>query len=479
MIFSSSTFIVFFIALLAIYAGCRNHTQRAAVLLAGSIIFYASWRPAYLILLFSSLIFNYLVYKSLLKKPLKWVLISGIVIDLVVLAGFKYLALMIETGLWLLSWVEQSQSISAPDWIDWALPLGISFFTFQMLSALIDTYRGEWQYSITFSKWCLYVSFFPQLIAGPIVRAHELIVQLNDLKPIKMDHIKVGAAIFVGGLIKKVLFADNLGPIVDNLYARPEQLSLTLAWIASIAFAMQIYFDFSGYSEMALGLARIFGIVLPRNFCYPYISRNFTEFWRRWHITLSQWLRDYLYIAMGGNQRSTYRNYQNLMITMLLGGLWHGAGWTFVFWGFLHGSYLIFYRWLRIAFDVLRIEQGSVVDRILSWVGLPTTFILTCFTWVFFRAIMFPDAWQISGLMLGIVESGSPLVDIRLYEKLIVLAAFCLVFVEPFVVSFFNRRGLDWWWEFPFVLRGAVYTTLTLLILVLGGPTQKFVYFDF
>jgi Predicted membrane protein involved in D-alanine export len=211
---------------------------------------------------------------------------------------------------------------------------GHQLYTFHMLSVMIDVYRGEWTRRISFRSWWLYVSFFPHMIAGPILRASELVAQLENLAPLKAADVKLGALIFMVGLVKKVLFADNLSPLADGLFAHPEQLDFYSAWFAATAFALQIYFDFSGYSEMAIGLARVFGVTLPRNFLYPYTSQSVREFWQRWHITLSRWLRDYLYISLGGNRHGRARNLINLMTTMLLGGLWHGAAWTFVVWGF-------------------------------------------------------------------------------------------------------------------------------------------------
>jgi len=276
------------------------------------------------------------------------------------------------------------------------------------------------------------------------------------------------------------IFADNLAPIVDRLYSYPEQLDFTLSWLATTAFGMQIYLDFSGYSEMAIGIAWMLGIQLPRNFRYPYISRNFSEFWTRWHITLSQWLRDYLYISLGGSHCNAARAYFNLMVTMLLGGLWHGAGWTFIFWGFLHGAYLILYHGLKGAFNRLKLTAENGVGRLLSWIGWPTTFILTSFTWVFFRAESFEQAWTISGAMTGVIEHSGPLADVRLYESILILFTLVLVLIEPLFVRTIQRTGVDWWWNrIPFPVRGVTYASIVLLLVVLGGLTQKFIYFDF
>lgn len=480
MIFSSFSFILFFLALLAIYGRLTTVKQRAGLLLAGSILFYASWEPVYLLLLGSSLFVNHRLYLHILKRRSRSLVIMGIVINLAVLGAFKYLGLVIETGSWFAHLFDHSVIVARPQWANWVLPLGISFFTFQMLSALIDAYRGEWKRAVDFREWCLYVTFFPQLIAGPIVRAHQLFDQLEGLRPLSSANLRVGAVIFVGGLIKKSVFADNLGPIVDRLYAHPEQLDFMLSWLATVAFGMQIYLDFSGYSEMALGLAWMLGIQLPRNFLYPYISRNFSEFWTRWHITLSCWLRDYLYIPLGGSRCSLSRTYFNLMVTMLLGGLWHGAGWTFVFWGFLHGSYLVAYHVLSRIYSAWGLVRDQGPGRILSLLGWPLTFALTSFTWVFFRAPSFDRAWTISGTMLGMGHPVGVLVSLRMYEMMMILGTFGLVLMEPLIVGRLQKKGVDWWWaRVPFAVRGFAYAGLTLFVIVLGGHTQKFIYFDF
>ncbi len=480
MIFSSFSFILFFLALLSVYARARTTAQRAGILLAGSILFYASWEPIYLLLLGFSLFVNHRLYLSILRKAKRWLLVGGIVFNLMVLGAFKYVGLFVESGLWLAHLSGADVAVSRPEWANWVLPLGISFFTFQMLSALIDAYRGDWRREVDFREWCLYVTFFPQLIAGPIVRSKELFDQIENLQPLSSANLKIGAVIFAGGLLKKAVFADNLAPLVDRLYSHPEQLDFGISWLATTAFGLQIYLDFSGYSEMALGLGWMLGVQLPRNFKYPYISRNFSEFWTRWHITLSQWLRDYLYIPLGGSRCSLPRTYTNLMITMLLGGLWHGAGWTFVFWGFLHGSYLVIYHRLTAAYDAMGITAQGPAGRVLSALGLPLTFVLTSFTWVFFRAPSFDSAWTISSAMLGMAPAGIDPLPVRLFETWLVGLTFALVMMEPVIVSSLQDKGIKWWWtKIPFPVRGAVYASFALLIVVLGGYTQKFIYFDF
>ena len=477
MLFSSPTFLVFFAALLIVYAGARNYRERATIILVGSLIFYASWKPAYLILLGLSVSLNYLIYSALSVTRSKRLLTLGLVLNLGFLGVIKYLGMVLESLLNLGAWLNIPLINAPSDWMHWALPLGISFYTFHMLSVMIDVYRGAWTHRISFRSWWLYVTFFPHMIAGPILRASELVEQLENLQPLKAKNIKLGTLIFMAGLIKKVLFADNLAPLANDLFSHPEALDFYTAWLAATAFALQIYFDFSGYSEMAIGLALTLGIVLPRNFIHPYTSRSVREFWQRWHITLSRWLRDYLYISLGGNRKGTARNLTNLLITMLLGGLWHGAAWTFVFWGFLHGSYLILHRLLLDLYTRLGIVDNSYTSRALSWLGWPITLILIWITWIFFRAPSFHDAWIITAAMAGLSNASENLI-IRHYVQVLIWTSLLFTLVEP-AIERKLKQAMQYWEHLHFTLRGAVYAGITLTIIFFGGSSQKFIYFDF
>lgn len=479
MIFSSPDFIIFFLALLLLYSQLTTVQQRSTLLLVASFIFYASWQPWYLLLLISSLWLNYQLYIRLISAPQKRILVLGIVLNLAVLAFFKYLGMFYGTWLWLQQIAGYEVEAVLPSWTSWILPLGISFFTFQMLSALIDAWRREWLTPISFRQWCLYVTFFPQLIAGPIVRPKQLFTQLEQLPALNLKDIKLGAVIFAAGFIKKVVFSDNLAPFVEQLYSIPLQLDFELAWLATIAFGCQIYLDFSGYSEMAIGLALMLSIHLPRNFLYPYISSNVSEFWTRWHISLSQWLRDYLYIPLGGSKGSLSRTYFNLTLTMLLGGLWHGASWVFVIWGGLHGAYLMAYHFLAHCYRSCHITAESRLGQGLKYAGVVVTFIAISFSWVFFRADSFEAAIAITLAMLGLSEA-EPAIWLRSYQYFLVYLTLALIFMEPFIVHFFQRVGIAWWWgKVHFSLRGLTYAGLMLFFIVFSGSTQKFIYFDF
>jgi len=477
MVFSSPTFLLFFAVLLLFYAGARNYRERAAVILVGSLIFYASWKPVYLVLLSASVSLNYLIYSGLSATRSKPLLMAGLVLNLGFLGVVKYLGMLLDSFLGLGAWLDSPLIDAPPGWMDWALPLGISFYTFHMLSVMIDVYRGEWTHRISFRAWWLYVTFFPHMIAGPILRASELVEQLEDLQPLKAGNIRLGALIFMAGLIKKVLFADNLAPLADELFSHPGALDFYTAWLATTAFALQIYFDFSGYSEMAIGLALSLGVALPRNFLHPYTSRSVREFWQRWHITLSRWLRDYLYISLGGNRRGKARNMSNLMITMLLGGLWHGAAWTFVFWGVLHGAYLVLHRLLLDFYARLGVTAGSLASLALSWLGWPVTLVLVWVTWVFFRAPTFHDAWIMTAAMAGL-SGVTDAPAVRNYMQVLVWASLLLVLLEPRIERGL-KQGLQRWGHLHFSLRGAAYAGIVLALIFMGGSSQKFIYFDF
>src|SRR5574337_1600178 len=258
-IFSSASFFVFLLATLAAFAAARTTAQRAGLMLAASLVFYSSWKPAYLPLLLGSLSVNYVLYLRLLQSRSRTVLVAAVTLNLVFLGAAKYLAFVTETLFTLAGLAGLRAPAAAPAWMHWALPLGISFYTFHMLSAMFDAYRGVWAKHVSFARWCLYVTFFPHLIAGPILRPGQLIDQLGELAPIQAENCRLGGTIFVAGLLKKTLFADNLASIADAAYNHAGALDSAAAWIGTLAFAFQIYFDFSGYSEMAIGLARIFG----------------------------------------------------------------------------------------------------------------------------------------------------------------------------------------------------------------------------
>lgn len=385
MLFNSYEFILLFLPLtLLVYyriGGISHHRVAIAWLVGASLFFYAWWNPAYLYLMLFSIIFNYTVGVSLSGKPSKFLLATGIAANLALLGYYKYANFFVDNINHLVGSDFNLGTI--------LLPLAISFFTFQQIAYLMDAYRGETR-EYNFLHYCLFVTFFPQLIAGPIVHHREMLPQFAKAESYLYNHsnLAIGLTIFAIGLFKKVGLADNIAVYATPVFDAAEAgtaLSFFDAWSGALAYTFQLYFDFSGYSDMAIGLARMFGIRLPLNFHSPYKADNIIDFWRRWHMTLSRFLRDYLYIPLGGNRKGNSRRHINLMITMLLGGLWHGAGWTFIIWGGLHGLYLIInHMWhgLRKSWGH-DLTQHSVLGR---WSGRILTFLAVVVAWVFFRA---------------------------------------------------------------------------------------------
>lgn len=377
MLFNSFGFLFFFLPLiLAGYQLMRRHG--VAWLGICSLFFYAWWDWRFLPLLLLSICFNYGAGRAigtLSGWQRKAVLIAALAANLGVLIWFKYAAFLfgISPGL--------------------PLPIGISFFTFTQIAFLVDCWRGAAR-EPRFGPYLLFVSYFPHLVAGPVLHHAEMMPQFRNGRALRADDLAEGLTIFALGLGKKVLVADNLAPLANPLFAGGIAPQLADAWIGTLAYAMQLYFDFSGYSDMAIGLSRLFGVRLPENFNSPYQASNISEFWRRWHMTLSRFLRDYLYIPLGGNRGGQWRRWRNLMLTMILGGAWHGAGWSFLAWGTLHGLFLVLHQ---------RFGGGGV-----AWWGRPLTFAAVLLAWVPFRAPDLGSAMQIWAGMAGMHGLGMP-----------------------------------------------------------------------
>lgn len=392
MLFNSTEFILFFLpcVLLLFFQLGRQGYYRLAIawLLAASLFFYSWWNPANLVILISSILFNYCLGSRLISGAVgslgrRTLLTIGIVVNLAVIGYFKYANFLVST----------TNDILQTDFYlsDIVLPLGISFFTFQQIAFLVDSYRGQIEHRYRFLDYCLFVTFFPHLIAGPLLHHQEIISQLTNRSIFRFNitNLTVGITIFAVGLFKKVILADSVAAYATQVFdaaADGELLTLIEAWIGALGYSLQLYFDFSGYCDMALGIGTLFGIQLPINFNSPYKAVNIIDFWRRWHITLSNYLRDYLYIPLGGNRRGEIRRTLNLMMTMLLGGLWHGAGWTFILWGGLHGAYLVInhqWRSFRQRFLGHDLDQKRSWESSLSWL---VTFVAVVVSWVIFRA---------------------------------------------------------------------------------------------
>lgn len=389
MLFNSYPFLLVFLptVLVAFYLVAARAPELGVWILAvASLAFYGYWDARYVPLLMGSAVFNWLVARLLEHSPRgsqrrRAQLAGAVGANLLLLGYFKYANFFLST-------IGAGSSIGTI-----VLPLGISFFTFTQIAYLVDIYRAE-PAGASFSKYLLFVTFFPHLIAGPILHHREMMVQFGHRLGPSAENFAVGVTIFAIGLFKKVMLADSVAPYVTPVFdaaAQGQSVTFLEAWAGALAYTLQLYFDFSGYSDMAIGLARLFGVRFPLNFASPYKATSIIEFWRRWHMTLSRFLRDYLYIPLGGNRRGPGRRYANLMATMLLGGLWHGAGWTFVIWGALHGAYLVVNHLWRAA--GLRIGS-DVLAGVLTFIAVTTA-------WVFFRASDVDAALRILAGMSG------------------------------------------------------------------------------
>jgi alginate O-acetyltransferase complex protein AlgI len=355
------------------------------------------------------------------------------------------------------------------------LPVGISFYTFQTMSYTIDVYRGHLAPTRSLLDFSVYVAFFPQLVAGPIERATHLLPQFAAPRVVTRPMIESGCFLVLLGLFRKVVIADGVAPLVNAVFASSQTASWAELSIGAMLFAVQIYCDFAGYSDIARGASRLLGIELMVNFAQPYLSRNITEFWRRWHISLSTWLRDYLYIPLGGNRHGTIATYRNLLLTMLLGGLWHGARWNFVIWGGLHGVYLALHKlWMACRPPA---PAGEASSRFTpgSLAGLVATFLLVDFAWIFFRSASLSEALGFIGGILTL-RGGAGAVPLELAAKLAFYAALTLFTDLPAHVR--NRQ--EGMMEGPWLVRGAAYAAmLFLLILLRPLDDTPFIYFQF
>ena len=444
--------------------------MRKAGLLVASYLFYAAWNPAFVVLVWISTVVDWQVGIRLAKTDSavrrKVLLIISLVANLGLLGVFKYGNFLIENTTALLGAVGIAWQ---PLELRLLLPVGISFYTFQTLSYTIDVYRRRLEPKRGLLDFALYVTFFPQLVAGPIVRASEFLPQLETEKRATASQIRWGFILLVIGLFQKTILADQvMAPVVDRIYLSTFKPGLLDAWTGTIAFSAQIFFDFSGYSLCAIGAGLMLGFKLPDNFRRPYGAIGFSDFWRRWHISLSSWLRDYLYISLGGNRRGRVRTYANLSITMLLGGLWHGASWSFVIWGALHGTFLVIERLLR---PVLASASwaGTFVARLFGGV---LTYVLVCVAWVFFRAGDLSGALKIAGAMFGFAEHAS---KIRAEYWPALIIALLLV------VTHALTRETDWEAIGARLRLGILVPVLALMLffIAISADSRAFIYFQF
>ena len=385
MVFNSFQFAVFFIIVFILYLSCSHRWQNRLLLLA-SYVFYSAWDWRFLSLIWISTILDYfcgiIIYRSADIKKKRIFLFISILGNLSILGFFKYFNFFSENLQFLLS----AFSINIhPHFLKIILPVGISFYTFQTMSYTIDIFRKEMEPTKHFFDFALFVAFFPQLVAGPIERAKHLLPQMLNPRIVTLNKINEGCFLVFWGLFQKVFIADNLAKLVDPVFNVPPPYNGLSVILAVYAFAFQIFCDFAGYSNIARGLSKCMGFDLMVNFKMPYFSSNPKEFWQRWHISLSSWLRDYLYIPLGGNRKGEIRTYINLILTMLLGGLWHGASWTFIIWGIYQGGLLVLYRLLKPVLEKLFEFESAIGKRISKIICIILFFQLTCIGWLIFR----------------------------------------------------------------------------------------------
>ena len=397
MTFNTLTYLFFFVGVMLGAWLLPGRRAQQWFLTIASLYFYGAWNHwLVLLIVASSLIDFFVAIRMHDATTIAWRrvwLVFSLASNLSLLGFFKYSNFLLESVFSLQSWVGLGLMQQAPH-IDVILPVGISFYTFQTLSYTVDVYRKQLEPVREFPRFLLFISFFPQLVAGPIVRATDFLPQLEKRAILHARNLQIGFTLFLVGLVKKVVFADGLGGFVENIYGQPELYTSVPVILATVAYAVQIYCDFSGYTDMAIGSAVALGFYLPKNFNHPYFATSVTEFWNRWHISLSTWLRDYLYIPLGGNRRGATRTHINLLLVMLLGGLWHGAKWTFVLWGAYQGAMLIVHRFYsrtvesspRLAW-YQRIRQTAVFKAFAVCV----TMYFVCIGWIFFRAENFAD----------------------------------------------------------------------------------------
>lgn len=471
MLFNSLSFVVFLIVVLILYySRLLNWTNKKRMLLFASYVFYGLWNPPLVVLLWISTVVDWQAGKNLAieenpRRRKLW-LTASMVVNLGFLSFFKYGNFLLENFTLIMKGLGLEYEAQPMDII---LPMGISFYTFQTMSYTIDMYLKRTERARTFLDFALYVTFFPQLVAGPIVRAQDLITQFYHEKRATIEQFLWGLFLLTIGLFQKVVLADTLlSSTADDVFGKKDVLNVLDAWTGTLAFSGQIFFDFAGYSTCAIGIALMLGIILPDNFKYPYGSIGFSDLWRRWHISLSSWLRDYLYIPLGGNRHGILRMYVALMLTMLLGGLWHGAAWTFVVWGALHGIYLVIERMLRGSIQIKLNAWNSVLFALLTY---------TCvnITWVFFRAREFSTAKNMITSMFFLNPNGEKVLNS--FDILKVLLVITGLFICHYLMrntsmkAVFSKTNT---WVF-----GIFWALLAFGIIISQGSGEQFIYFQF
>lgn len=469
MVFNSLLFVAFIGVVLVVSRSSLGWSTRKGFLTFASYAFYAAWNPLFcLLILFSTLVdwrIGLKLEASDNPKVRRTLVTTSLFVNLGLLGVFKYGQFLTDNSIALANAVGlEFQPVD----LGILLPVGISFYTFQTLSYTLDIYRRRIPATRSLNDFALFVAFFPQLVAGPIVRAADFLPQLHEDKRATPQQFGWGLTLLTLGLFQKVVLADHImAPVVDRIYAPSFDANAVAAWVGTLAFSAQIFYDFAGYSICAIGVALMLGFALPDNFKRPYGALGFSDFWRRWHITLSSWLRDYLYISLGGNRAGVVKMYRNLCLTMLLGGLWHGASWNFVIWGALHGAFLVIERFVRNA----TAGKAWFKTAFAQLVGRLGTFALVCIAWVYFRAADLPTAWRINRALFGAGGNQGARGD-----EYVAVAIVALLVITHIV-------GRDHSWEdlarrIPMPLAAVSLAVMLLLILSSAGG-RAFVYFQF
>ncbi len=471
MVFNSLTFVFFFAIVLGLHSLPLPWKAKKINLLLASYLFYMAWNPPFILLLLISTIVDWYAAQALVhaEKPMArraWMLLS-VVANLGMLFYFKYGSFLMENFSALMG--QLGIAYHAPKY-DIVLPVGISFYTFATMSYTLDIYLRRAKPATNFLDYALFVTFFPHLVAGPIMRPTELVPQFAEPRKATPEMLRFGLALMTLGMFQKIVLADTfLGPAAEAVFDTGKVPGLVDAWIATLAFSGQIFCDFAGYSTTAIGVAMCLGFAMPDNFRFPYAAVGFTDFWRRWHITLSAWLRDYLYIPLGGNRHGEARTYMALMVTMLLGGLWHGASWTFVVWGGLHGFYLMAERKLRNWFSGFKPGPAA-----LLLLGL-LTYALVNITWVFFRSKTFEGAWRILTGMFGMHGAAEPILPtMRLITVSLIIIGIVFAHWRLRHRTLEDRVVLAQ----PLTLAAALGLML-FAIVIAQGEGNAFIYFQF
>lgn len=473
MLFNSFAFLIFF----PIFFLCYYFTHgkvRLIVCLVSSYIFYSWWDWRFLSLIILVTCVNYFAgskiesNSSIARK--KYILISAVTFNLLLLGLFKYLNFFSESFAILLAKLGMTASIST---LNIVLPVGISFYMFQAMSYIFDIYRNKLKSEKSLLKFATFVAFFPQLVAGPIVRAENLLPQLSEDQPFSIQNISEGMRTVLYGYFLKVVIADSAAPLVDRMLAAPDNETSLILLVGSFLFSFQIYCDFSGYSLIAIGLGKMMGFDFGINFNKPYLARNFSDFWQRWHISLSSWLQDYLYIPLGGNRNGMLRTFRNLLITMFLGGLWHGANWTFVFWGLLHGMYLVLQSGFQQMLAPLKSLNIKVPDWPVQIVSILLVFSLTSFAWIFFRAPDFDTAIKIILKILSFDNFNIFYIPQKFHVLKVFLLIFILIIIE--IIHSINNKIFD----NPVVNVVSIPIILWSILLFGTFAGNSFIYFQF